>query len=146
MALTEEINDSIDSTMATIYAVFNEERIPIQSVEYTIKRHREPIYSLGSSIPMSMVMGQRTIMGTLYLKDESFNKLSDKTFDIHIETKEESQVILIKDVSFYQDRYIYGESRYIAEFIARNVDVNVIEKLGEMTNRQLAKRLLTKEY
>jgi hypothetical protein len=144
--MQEAFHDEVDSTMAVIYARRSDGQvINLSSVEYSIVRESEPIYQLGSPMPYMHVRGKRHVSGTLYLPNDSYwDLMAEDGFDIHIQHKEAH--IILERAKFMDSRCVLGEDRYICTFICRDVDKEKVEALEKMSNRELAKRLLSKEY
>jgi hypothetical protein len=126
-----------------LYAVVGGKKLDIEDLRYTVTRETEPIYQMGT--PIHREHKRRTLVGNLTLSREVLNQVHDRRFDIYIEDmKENRRIILHRLWITSYSHSVFDEC--FAAFIADSIDVDELKKLEEMTNRELAKRLLTKEY
>lgn len=118
----------------------------LESVEYNLVREQAPIYIMGDPGPRAFSRGKRYVSGSFRFNATHYDDIMRQdVFDIHIlydDTK-----IKLDDVKVMSFEYIsISEETYECTFISYGVKKEVIEKLEGMSNRQLAVRLLSKEY
>jgi hypothetical protein len=128
----------------TVYAMANGERIDIENMSYEMRRETKPLFEMGT--PMEWVPSHfRSITGDLTIASSApMCKLRNEAFRIYIEGIKENTQIIIDGV--YITSVLWINDEYHASFVANNLDTNELKKLEEMSNRELAKRLLTAEY
>lgn len=118
----------------------------LESVTYNLVREQAPIYTIGNPGPRAFSRGERYMSG--YFRFNATHRddiMRQDVFDIHIlydDTK-----IKLDDVKVMSCQYInISEKTYECTFISYGAKNEVIEKLEGMSNKQLAVRLLSKEY
>lgn len=127
--------------VSEIYTMVNNERVKIKSLAYTLTRTAAPIYVLGSPPPYH----KRSLAGTFSISVENYKKIKNK-LDVCIDHYESNQTILLKNLEIVQEMYDSEEGHWECAFLAQDLDTTELQKLGEMTNRQLAGILLEGEY
>jgi hypothetical protein len=133
-------------TPVEIYAMTDGKKVQIENLSYTISREREPVFQLGSPMPAMYVQGQRTLTGSFDLTYANYKKLRLRHFDVYINVPDDNRTIYIKDVDMLSDTHLWKQENVSVTFIARDLDVDTLKRLEDMSNRELAKQLLEKEY
>lgn len=138
---------TMEQTPVEIYAWVNGEKVEMESLNYTITRETEPIFTLGSPMPKYMTRGSRSLTGSFAVDKAGYNKIRKRRLmEVLINNHKDNYTVAIKELEVINLMYNKDDDQYLASFIARDLDMKVLEKLEEMTNRQLAKRLLEREY
>src|SRR4051794_32199020 len=98
---TIESSNSIDSTMADIFAVTRDgKEIKVESVEYEIVVERTPIYGRGFiGGPIDYTSRNRRLTTTIYLSSSAFRSLMDTQdfFNIHIRMHGQKYEVIIRN-------------------------------------------------
>lgn len=133
-------------TPVEIYAMTDGKKVAIQNLSYTVTKEREPVFQMGSPSPVMMVGGRRSLTGSFDLTYENYKKLRLRHFDVYINVPDDNRTIYLKNVEILSDTHLWKQENVSITFIAGDLDVETLKRLEDMSNRELAKQLLDKEY
>ena len=145
--MVEEVREvSLDDGVAQMYIkTWDGREIELEAVEYRITRETQPFFQMGTPMPTYQTMGRRSVTGTLYIENDRYwDIMSEADFDINI--RRDDVEITLEYCRITDSRMALAEEHYICTFVSEYVKHEEAVKIEGLSNRQLVKHLLDKEY
>lgn len=135
-----------EDTIVEIYALTDGKKVEIENLHYTITRETEPIFVMGSPMEKHLLSHRRQLTGSFEVSYANYKKLRLRHFDVYINIPADNRTVYIKNVEMLSDTHLWKEDNVSVVFIANDLNTETLKKLEDMSNRELAKELLEREY